>query len=232
MGGGAATGLAYSGGNPLGAIIGGAIGSTIAGWKRGPGSKIGFFEMGMSPELFLLRMLFKAATEKAREKVKATYGVDISDKGILQQIVDMTKQTYGGNLDMAIRSAQVRELVELYAMTTGQNTRGMPAKMTPSTLVQSGGILSQGANYSNGIALPPLGGLPGAGLGARPVAIHVTSEITLSAPETKAFLETGVLKKIVDSPRVVHSAVITAQRGNSGRRESLALALSPGTLTS
>jgi len=44
---------------------------------------------------------------------------------VLQQIVDIAKQSCGGNLDMAIRTQQVRDLIQLYAMSTGQQTKGM-----------------------------------------------------------------------------------------------------------
>ena len=92
----------------------------------------------------------KGAREKARAKIKATYGVDISDKALLQQIVDIAKQAYGGNLDMAIRSQQIRDLVELYAMSTGQKPTGMPGTARPTTLAQMGGSLYQ----QNGSPLP------------------------------------------------------------------------------
>ena len=201
--GGALIGFKYGG--AMGAAIGGAIGA-VAG---------------------TIRLFIKGATEKAKEKIKATYGVEIKDKGVLQQVVDIAKQGYGGNLDMAIGTQQVRDLVELYALSTGQGTRGMPAKMTAGSLVQSGGSLFQGAQYSNGSLLPTSGGLPGARLSGGAVKIHVTSEITLNAPETKTFLEAGVLKKIAANPRVVQSAGMVAQRGNFGRREGTAIALVP-----
>lgn len=74
----------------------------------------------------IVRLLVKGAADIAREKVKALYGVDISDKGVLQQIVDTAKSAYGGNLDLAIRSPQIRDLIQLYAMTTGQKQTATP----------------------------------------------------------------------------------------------------------
>ena len=208
--GGAMIGFRYGG--PVGAVIGAAIGFTAG----------------------MIRLFIKGALEKCREKVKACYGVDIKDKGVLQQIVDMAKQGFGGNLDMAIRSQQVRDLVELYAMTTGQKPSGMPAKMTSSTLVQSGGSLFQQPGYSNGSPMPTFGGLPGAGinsLGASNAApINVT--INLSPEAAQNLLTQGVLKIMGDKPRVVQGATMAATKQNSGRRELTALQLSPGTLTS
>ena len=37
----------------------------------------------------MVRKFIKGAVEKAREKIKNLYGVDISDKAVLQQIVDI-----------------------------------------------------------------------------------------------------------------------------------------------
>lgn len=90
--------IGYKFGGPIGAAIGSGIGA-VAG---------------------LIRLLSKVRRTKAREKIKATYGVHIHDKGVLKQIVDIAKQGFGGNLDMAIRSPQIRDLVELYALSTGQ----------------------------------------------------------------------------------------------------------------
>jgi hypothetical protein len=56
-----------------------------------------------------VRLFVKGAADKAKEKIKALYGVDIADKGVLQQIVDMAKSGFDGNLDMAIRSPRIRD---------------------------------------------------------------------------------------------------------------------------
>ena len=124
---------------------------------------------------------------QAREKIKAVYGVDISDRAILRQIVDTAKSAYGGNLDVAIQSQQIRELVELYAMSTGQKMGGVSSQMRPVSLVQSGGSLYQSPGYSNGTALPGMGGLPtmdsiGAGVasGGGPVVIQLDGPATTS----------------------------------------------------
>jgi hypothetical protein len=111
--------IGYKFGGPLGAAIGGIAGA-VAG---------------------IVRLFVKGAADKAKEKIKALYGVDIADKGVLKQIVDMTKSEFGGNIDMAIRSPQIRDLIQLYAMTTGQKTTGMPGTVTPLSLVETGGSL-------------------------------------------------------------------------------------------
>ncbi len=132
--GGAMIGFKYGGG--FGAAVGAGIGAAVG----------------------LMGLFRKSAEKKVREKVKATYGVDLQDKGVRLQIVEIAKQSYGGNFDMAIRSKQVQELVRLYAMTTGQETGKLPAQMTASVLVQQGGGLYQQTQYANGWAVAPPGG--------------------------------------------------------------------------
>lgn len=208
-GGGALIGAKFGG--PLGALIGG-----IAGFAAG-----------------MVRLFIKGAVEKARQKIKDLYGVDIPDKALLQQIVDTAKQSYGGNLDMAIRTQQIRDLIQLYAMSTGQATKGMPATVHPLDLVQKGGSLYQSPGYSNGTALPGMGGLPtldsiGGGLasGAGPVVIQ------LDGPATTSLLRGEAVNAIASNPRVVASASLSAAKSNAGRRELTSLQLSPGLVTS
>ena len=207
--GGALIGAKFGG--PLGALIGG-----IAGFAAG-----------------MVRLFIKGAVEKARQKIKDLYGVDIPDKALLQQIVDTAKQSYGGNLDMAIRTAQIRDLIQLYAMSTGQQTKGMPAQVHPLDLVQSGGSLYQSPGYSNGTALPGMGGLPsmdsiggGVASGGGPVVIQ------LDGPATTSLLQGQAVQAIANNPRVVASASLSAARSNAGRRELTSLQLSPGLVTS
>lgn len=211
--GGAMIGMKYGG--PMGALIGAGVGA-VAG---------------------IIRLFVKGAEQKAREKIRATYGIDIKDKGVLRQIVDMAKQGFGGNIDAAIRSQQVREIIELYAQTTGQSTKGMPAKMTPVSMFQSGGSLYQqpGSQTGGGSSLP--GGLPGAGFdriggGVASNAGPMNVTINLSPEAAQNLLTQGVLKTIGENPRSIQQAATTATKANYGRREMTSLQLSPGTLTS
>jgi hypothetical protein len=206
--GGALIGAKFGG--PLGALIGG-----IAGFAAG-----------------MVRLFVKGAVEKAREKIKSLYGVDISDKKMLQQIVDTAKQKYGGNLDVAIRSDEIRDLIKLYAMSTGQATKGMPATVHPLDLAQSAGSLYQSPGYSNGAALPGLGGLPtldsigsGVASGAGPVVIQ------LDGAATTSLLRGEAVSAIASNPRAVATASVKAARSNAGRRELTSLQMSPGLLT-
>jgi hypothetical protein len=207
-----------AGGALIGAKFGGPLGAAIGA--------VAGFAAGM------VRLFIKGAVEKARQKIKDLYGVDIPDKALLQQIVDTAKQSYGGNLDMAVRTAQIRDLIQLYAMSTGQQTKGMPAQVHPLDLVQKGGSLYQSPSYSNGTALPGMGGLPtldsiggGVASGAGPVVIQ------LDGPATTSLLRGEAVTAIASNPRVVAGASMSATRSNAGRRELTSLQLSPGLLT-
>jgi hypothetical protein len=197
--GGAMIGFQYGG--PLGAAIGAGIGA-VAG---------------------LVRLFVKGAQEKVREKIKATYSVDIRDKGVLRQIVDIAKQGFGGNLDMAIRSQQIRDLVELYALSTGQSTSGLPASVRPVSLLQQGGGLFQSS--SGGLTLDRVGGgTPSSAAG--PTVINIT------VPGAKEFFEKETVRVVVENPRAVQSAAMTATKASAGRREMTGLQLSPGLILS
>jgi hypothetical protein len=197
--GGAMIGFKYGG--PLGAAIGAGIGA-VAG---------------------LVRLFVKGAEEKVREKIKATYGVDIRDKGVLKQIVDIAKQGFGGNLEAAIRSQQIRDLVELYALSTGQSTSGLPATVRPVSLLQQGGGLFQSS--SGGLAIDRIGGVtPSSAAG--PTVINIT------VPGAKEFFEKETVRVVVENPRAVQSAAMTATKASAGRREMTGLQLSPGLILS
>jgi len=196
--GGAMVGFKYGG--PIGAAIGAGIGA-VAG---------------------LVRLFVRGAQEKAREKIKATYGVDIREKNILAEIVNIAKQGFGGNLDMAIRSQQIRDLVELYALSTGQSTSGLPSTVKPVSLLQQGGSLFQSS--SGGLTLDRIsGGGPSA---AAPTVINIT------VPGAKEFFEKETVRVVVENPRAVQSATMAATKQNAGRREMTGLQLSPGLIVS
>jgi hypothetical protein len=196
--GGAMIGFKYGG--PVGAAIGAGIGA-VAG---------------------LVRLFVKGAQEKAREKIKAIYGVDVREKNILAEIVNIAKQGFGSNLDMAIRSQQIRDLVELYALSTGQSTAGLPATVKPVSLLQQSGGLFQSS--TGGLTMDRIGG--GSPSRAAPTVINIT------VPGAKEFFEKETVRVVVENPRAVQSATIAATKQNAGRREMTGLQLSPGLIVS
>jgi tape measure domain-containing protein len=205
-GGGALAGFALGAkigsiGGPVGALIGAAVGGSAA----------------------LIRSLFKSGAEKAREKIKSIYGVDISAKNILDQIVGMAKQSYGGNLDVAVRSKDVHDLVELYALSTGQSARGLTPQIQPATLSTSGGVTSILANYQNGRSV---------GAGAPSGDSGTVIQLTLDGPSSAAFLQGQTVNAIEANPRTVAAATNTAQQSNFNRQQSAVNQFSPGLLLS
>jgi hypothetical protein len=126
--GGALIGAKFGG--PVGALIGAAIGFTAG----------------------TIRLFVKGAEERAKERIRSIYGLTVSDRGILKQIVQMAKESYGGNIDTAIRSPQIRELLELYAMSTGQSF-GTQAKVRAASFTQTSGGMLQNTLYENGRSL-------------------------------------------------------------------------------
>jgi hypothetical protein len=213
-GGWSGVGMTTAGGALIGAKFGGPLGSAIGA--------IAGFAAGIA------RMFIKGAEEKAKEKIKALYGVDIQDKGVLKQIVDTAKSAFGGNLDMAIRSPQIRDLIQLYAMTTGQNPKGMPQSVTPLSLAQTGGGLYQQSQYQNGTPLSGLAGLPSLDQVGGGVATNAGGTIVIPL----SIDSQTVGNVIIQNARVITLGAITAMKSNAGRREMTALQLAPGTLVS
>jgi hypothetical protein len=200
------------GGALIGFKFGGPLGAAVGAW-------IGLWAG-------IARSFVKGAQEKAREKIKSTYGIDIADKGVLKQIVEMAKSSYGGNIDMAIRAQPVRELIQLYAMSTGQKTTGMPGTMSPLSLVQTGGSLFQSPQYNNGTPIPSSGGIRGLdkiGGGTPSNAGVIVIPLQIDSK--------SVGSVIISNGRVVTEGAISAMKSNAGRREMTALQLSPGLLT-
>jgi hypothetical protein len=56
--------------------------------------------------------------------------------------------------------------------------------------------------------------------------------INITVPGAKEFFEKETVRVVVENPRAVQAATMTAIRANSNRRELTSLQLSPGTLTS
>ena len=198
--GGALIGMKFGG--PMGALIGGAIGAGA-----------GFF-----------RMLFKGAENKAKEKLRAVYGVSVSDRGILSQVVQTAKQTYGGNLDVAVRSPQIRDMIELYAMSTGQSSKfGLNAQtVRPFAASQSGGNIFQQVQYDAGRAFIQQSSLATAGGStSAPLVIQIDGQSAGAAWQGEVVNAT-----IVQNGRTVVEAANTASRGYQ-RRTSVAQGLAP-----
>lgn len=210
--GGAMIGFKFGG--PLGAAAGAAIGAGI-----GIGEKLAGVE---SPE------------REAARLIKTLYGINISyGSDTVRQVVANAKQKFGGSVSMAVRSAEVRQLLQLYADSTGQKSSIFADQVRPASLVESGGALYQSATYRNGTpytygsylpTLGPSGGtLPtGSSMGAVTVMV--------SPGATQDLWRTGTALAIAGDPRGVAQASLNGAGQSSARLNSAMTYLSPSTV--
>lgn len=190
---------------PIGWAVAGAIGATVG----------------------LIGVLKGKAEDKIVDKVQSIYGVKISRGFAKDPLAGIIKSQFGGNVDVGLRSPQIRELIELYAMTTDQKNFGPnPRKAYPTTFVQASGSLQQTPIYNNGTPFFPaastLQNAPGSQ--ATPLTIQLDGAATTS-------LLRGEAVDVASDPRLVGSSLGNANKLSYARRSNAALALTPGTLT-
>jgi len=173
----------------------------------------------------LFRSLVKTADQKLQEKIRALYAIDVQDKGVRAQILEMAKSKYGGNIDMAIRAPETQELIKLYAMSTGQSATGMPRQMYGATLNQSGaGGLQLQPVYSNGqVVESPYSGV-------------TTSQwsqgmyVQLNPQQANDLFEGRVVNVIGNNPDSVGQAAATSSRSGSSRDAQRTALIEPLTV--
>jgi len=184
------------------------------------------------------RMLFggKSETDKMKERIKALTGVDVREKNILKQAVEMAKSQFAGNYDLFIRSRQGQDLIELYAQSTGQK---FVSKFNTSqlSLVGAGGSIYEAPAYLNGTAMNPLTNLPGLNLGMDQISAGVSSgptiiNFTMPADAVNDAFNGRTVQAIVDNPRAVQSASLSAQQGSYGRTQAAITTMSPSSIRS
>lgn len=204
-----------------GALIGGKFGGPI-------GAAIG---AGVGAIVGTVRLFFKGAEAKAIEKVQQRYNVRIN-KDLAGQLIGMAKQSYAGNLDMAITSGPGRDLIELYAMSTGQKWGFAPTAPQLVSLEQRGGSLFQAPTYRNGAPLPSLGGtIPSLGVASPgPTVVYVQAQFDRAG--TRDVLQGEIVNVAETQPKVFAQANYNATQQSSNRREMAALTTAPGLVTS
>lgn len=212
-GGWSGLGMTAAGGALIGAKFGGPIGAVIGG------------AIGAGAGLF--RMLFKGAEKKTQEKIKAHYGIDVKDKGILRQVVETAKSAYGGNADVAIRSPQIRDLLELYAMSTGQKFGLNKDTVRPFIASQSNGNIFQQVQYDAGRAFTQQSSLTTAAAGGKTTVV-----LQINGESASAALQGQAVEAIVQNPRMVQAAGTSAARGNFQRRQAWIQGIAPQQITS
>jgi hypothetical protein len=220
-------------GGPIGALIGGAIGAIAGG----------------------IRMAISTKSDQMRQLIQQTYGVAIpKGSAILDQIMKITNDQFGGSIHTAVYSLPIRQMIQLYALATGQNARGIVAQPVASQFAQSGGQTTAVPAYFNGAAVYPgqlqstVGysylnpGVYGAGAGSYlqsspvvganvvPMVIHVTN--SLDGPSTAAFLGGQTVQTIQDNPRLISVAAVSGQDASAARREAAVNVLQPNFVIS
>ncbi len=223
--GGALIGLKFGG--PVGALIGAGVGA-IAG---------------------TIRLFMKSGAEKVVSKVKAIYGIDIDKKFAQDPILGIIKQNFGGNVDVGLRSPQIRDLLELYATTTDQKSSGIVNKIQQSTFANQGGSLvnipnlgltgapvgfSAGSAIGNGIIFGLGTGsgpqfAPAAAAPAAPQNISVS--VKLDGDSTKQFVQGQQVDAIKANPRAVSTANNEGLMTSAARRSTQASVLQPNFIT-
>ena len=131
---------------------------------------------------------------------------------------------------MAIRTQQIRDLIQLYAMSTGQADEGDARHGPPARSGPDGWVALPVARYSTALRF-----LVWAGFRARQHRGGMASGgglvIQLDGPATTSLLRGEAVKAIANNPRAVATASMSAVKSNAGRRELTSLQLSPGLLT-
>lgn len=192
-------------GGPIGMAIGAAIGGIIG----------------------LIGMLRKTGEQKAAEEIKRVYNVDIRSKSILQQIVEIAKQQYGGDLKVAVFSPAVREIVQSYSIATGQSPSGIPRPVYPVVGYTRGGMSQLMPQYSNGnvVANPYVGpttAVSGTGKGG-------STYIQLDPNQANALLEGKVVQIIENNGGAVATAQSSATKAGTERQTTRAAYSEPLT---
>ncbi len=198
-------------GGPIGAAIGAAVGFTAG----------------------MIRMFIDGATQQARKQIKDAYGIDIKDNKVIQQILQMAKEKFGGSISMAIRSKDGTDLIKLYAMSTGQKNNFGPG-MTSATFAASGGTLTQLPTYQNGTVVPSIGGgfvVDRIGGGVASNATPITSQIIVPLSLDGQVVAKKVVSVVQSSGRTIAKSAQQGMADSAGRRDITASLLQPSTLT-
>jgi hypothetical protein len=215
--GGAELGFKYGG--PVGALVGAGVGALTGGIKS---------------------LIGKGDRQHAKDLVKQVYGMSIND-ATADQIVQIAKQSYGSQIDVAVRSSQVRDLLKLYAQATGQKSaedQFVQSQVHSASFVESGGRLQQQAIYDNGNAysysspLSVYGGVqtsPLSTFAPNQGVFNGNLQINLNGQSASDALAGQVVR--VATPSFVQGQALSASGSSIGRTAQQNMTLSPSALT-
>jgi Tape measure protein len=199
--------LATGGGMLAGALLGAKIGAIGGPLGAAIGAAVGF-GIGLT---FALK---ESKEEKARRRIREIYGIDIRSKDILAQITDIAKSNFGGDLNVALYSPQVRELVQMYAVSTGENAK-MPRPMYGVNWAQQGGSLGLQPVYSGGsIVANPYTGTTTSEWGRQGIYVQ------LDPNQANTLLEGKVVDILEANPAAVSDSAAQAQATGYNRQQA------------
>jgi hypothetical protein len=175
-----------------------------------------------------------AGVEAPRYQVKrlasTLYHIHINN-ATADSIVNLAQQSFGGNIAVAMRSPQVRQMLGVYAAGTGQAGQ-FPAGLDQphgASLVESGGVLQQQATYEYGNPytyssnLPVYGGQPTHVLSAPGGGMQLS--LNIAGQDAATFLQGNVV-----SPNVVSTQLNSAMNSSNGRVAQALMMSEPGTI--
>jgi len=233
---GGGTGFAkdVAGGALVGLGIGGPLGAAIG---AGAGALLG----GLS-----LAGIIQTKNQKFHNKIKDIYHVDINDQKLLSQFSQIADQKYGGNVDVAVRSIEVRQIVQLWAQAHGQNSLGIVGTPQQSIFANQGGRLTEIPTYFNGQAVVPgdtrsTVGIPqltpsgsyitvAAPQGAN-VSRSSSTILSLDADATTRVLQGQAAQVIQGQPRLISQQTSNGMGASSARRDIASAVMQPAFLT-
>jgi len=223
VGGGALAGAAFG---PIGIAVGAGVGALLGGLS--------------------LAGIIQTKNQKFHNKIKDIYHVDINDQKLLSQFSQIADQKYGGNVDVAVRSIEVRQIVQLWAQAHGQNSLGIVGTPQQSIFANQGGRLTQIPTYFNGqavvpgdtrstVGIPQL--LPNGGYitvpapGGANVTGGGSTILSLDADATTRVLQGQAAQVIQGQPRLISQQTSNGMGASSARRDIASSVLQPAFLT-
>jgi hypothetical protein len=225
---GTGLGVAESAGG--GALLGASIGTNILpGIGTAIGAGIGLIA-GAAAGVGELLTGDISPQQKVKRDVDSMYHVAIGDAEA-NRIVSLANSSYGGNIEVTVRSPQVRQMLGLYAAGTGQSKSFPMGADTPhgASLVEQGGKLYQQAVYQYGNPytyqsnLPVYGGNPGGNLptpGGNP-----SIALNISGTDVGNFMNGQYV-----TPSNVQGKYGDALAASTGRTDNSLMLQEPGTI--
>jgi hypothetical protein len=206
----------FTAGAGIGMMIGGPFGAAIGAFA---GTLVG-------AGIGIARLFVSTRDEQLRKLIKQTYGIDVSDAKIRQQILQLADQKYGGSISMAVYSSEVQDLLRLYALSTGQRQSGLPRPMYGVTMAQSaaGGLQTQPVYSGGQLVESPY-------TGTTTTQLQNALFLQLHPQQAMDLFSGQVVQVLGQNPGAVASANTSAARSGTSRTAQAGALMEPLTVT-